>query len=326
MTNVLVTGAGGFIGSHLVEKLVKEGCNVTAFLHYNSRNDIGNLKFLSQDVLSEIKTIKGDIQDQNSVFKATNKQDVVFHLAALIGIPYSYEAPESYINTNIKGTYNVLEGCLKHGCKLIHTSTSEVYGDVYYLPMDERHPLTARSPYAATKIAADHLVSSYVNSFDSFRAVTIRPFNTYGPRQSLRAVIPNIISSAINGNTIKIGNIKAKRDFNFVEDTVNAFYSTINKKLFYMGVYNIGSGKSHSIAQIIDIVSELLGRKINITTDRQRLRPDTSEVEELLCDANRAKVMLKWEPKTNIEDGLKKTIEHMQFYKSLIPITDEYVK
>lgn len=317
---ILVTGAGGFIGSHLTEELVKIGANVRVFVHYNSRNDWGLLEFLSSNVKSEIDVISGDIQDNNAVRRAVKDIDVVFHLAALIGIPYSYIAPESYINTNIKGTLNVMQACLDEEIeKVVHTSTSEVYGTAKYVPIDEKHPLQGQSPYSASKIGADKIAESYYLSFN-LPVATIRPFNTFGPRQSARAVIPTIISQALSSGIVELGSLTPIRDLTYVKDTVNGFIKVAESPKSIGEVINTGNGKGISIGELSEKIICLLEiPDLKISVDEKRIRPEKSEVMELICDNSKAKKLLGWEPKYSLEEGLKETIswikEHQRHYK-----------
>lgn len=311
---VLVTGAGGFIGSHLVETLVKSNANVRAFIKYNSKNSWGNLDYLDEIIKKDLDIFIGDLQDSFAVRKAVNGVDVVFHLGALIGIPYSYIAPEHYVNTNIKGTLNVLEACLSENTpKLIHTSTSETYGTAQYTPIDESHPLQGQSPYSASKIGADKLAESYHLSFN-LPVSTIRPFNTFGPRQSARAVIPTIISQALSGaKKIKLGSSSPVRDFLFVKDTVKGFLAVAESENSIGKVINVGYGKGISIGELANKILSLLQKEhIEIITDNQRVRPNTSEVFELLCNNNKAKQLVNWEPQFTLEEGLKATIDYIQ--------------
>jgi dTDP-glucose 4,6-dehydratase len=303
---ILVTGADGFIGSHLVEKLVKLGYQVKAFVLYNSFDSRGWLDSLHKDIQCNIEAVSGDIRDFNSVRLAMRDCDVVFHLAALIAIPYSYEAPESYLDTNIKGTLNVLQAArdLNLG-KVVHTSTSEVYGTAKFVPITEEHPLVGQSPYSASKIAADQLAYSYFSSFE-LPLITIRPFNTYGPRQSARAVIPTVISQIASGQKIiNIGSSHPTRDFNYVNDTVDGFISAIHSKS-YGEVFNIGSNYEISILDTIKLIAELMNVNINIRTEEDRLRPKNSEVERLWADNSKALSMLQWQPNYAGREGLRR--------------------
>jgi dTDP-glucose 4,6-dehydratase len=304
---VLVTGAGGFIGSHLAEQLVSKGAQVRAFLHYNALGRWGWLD--SSSVKNEIEVIAGDIADRDSVSKAVQGMDVVFHLAALIGIPYSYLAPSSYVQTNIIGTLNVLQTCLDTGVEcLVQTSTSETYGSARYVPIDEDHPLQGQSPYSATKIGADKLAESFFRSFD-LPVVTVRPFNTYGPRQSARAVIPTIISQALAGDRVKLGNLSPTRDLSYVLDTASGFIAAAEHPEALGQVINLGTGWDISIGNLAQTIFRLLGKDAQIESDDQRVRPDASEVDRLCADITKASQLLGWTPKYSLEEGLKETIE-----------------
>ena len=301
---ILVTGAGGFIGSNLVEKLIKKNFNVIALVQYNVENDFGwldKIKFLKK----KPKIISGDICDSIFVEKICKNVDYIIHLAALISIPYSYRSPLSYVHTNILGTTNLLEAARKNKIKhFIHTSTSEVYGSAKYVPIDEMHPLNAQSPYAASKISADQICLSFQKSFN-MPITIIRPFNTFGPRQSLRAVIPTILYQASIKNKIKLGNLKSKRDFTYVDDTVEAFLKAINKKRIHGEVINLGTGSEFSINQIVKLSSELLNKKIKIIKIKERIRPKKSEVNRLLSNNKKAKKLLGWSPKYTGRKGFK---------------------
>lgn len=311
-TTVLVTGAGGFIGSHLVEWLVRAEACVTAFVHYNSRGDRGALEQIPQEVLGKVRVVQGDIRDASTVDRAIRGHEVVLHLAALIGIPYSYVAPDAYVATNVQGTLNVLEASRRAGVRrLIHTSTSEVYGTAKYLPIDEDHPLQGQSPYSATKVAADKLVESYVCSFD-FPAVTLRPFNTFGPRQSARAVIPTIISQALARDRVEVGALQPIRDFTFIADTVEAFARMVEAQLSPAQVVNAGSGMGISVGELAQRIISIVGRDVPIVQDAVRVRPASSEVGTLIADGTRAKRLLGWEPKISLDEGLARTVDFIR--------------
>lgn len=320
----LVTGAAGFIGSHLCEELVSLGYKVRAFVHYNSRGDLGNLCFLPEKILKKIEIVKGDIQDPFSVDQAVKGQDQVFHLAALIGIPYSYLAPASYVSVNVTGTLNVLEAAKRNKVKkVIHTSTSETYGSALYVPIDEKHPLQGQSPYSASKIGADQLADSYYRSFDVPVAI-IRPFNTFGPRQSSRAVIPAIIAQLLAGRKeVRLGSLKPVRDFNYVKDTVAGFIRIAAKPAAIGQVLNIGSGRGYSVEQIFKIINKLTGARAKIKEDKRRIRPNKSEVKKLLCDYSLAKKTVGYQPEWTIEEGLEETIEFIRRNPCLYRV-DEY--
>lgn len=312
---VLVTGAGGFIGSHLTERLLNDGAEVRALVHYNSAGSWGNLEHLPKALLNSAEVVLGDVRDPFSIDEAVKGREVVFHLAALIGIPYSYQAPQSYVETNVLGTTNVMQACRRHGVrKVVHTSTSETYGTALYRPIDEKHPLQGQSPYSASKIGADHMAESYYRSFE-MNVATIRPFNTYGPRQSARAVIPTIISQALSGRTeIRLGSLDPLRDFTFVLDTVEGFLSVAASQESTGRVVNVGNGQTVSIGELADMILALTGRagKTKIVTDEKRVRPEKSEVMALICDNKRAEELCGWKPKHSLRDGLKKTIDFIE--------------
>jgi NAD dependent epimerase/dehydratase len=318
---ILITGAAGFIGSHLTELCVRKGYSVRAFVHYNSRNNWGWLE--QSDCLKDIEIVTGDIRDYDSVFAALKGCSSVFHLAALIGIPYSYISPQAYIRTNIDGAYNILQAAREQGTgNILITSTSETYGTAQYVPIDEKHPLVGQSPYSATKIAADQLAVSYFRSFN-LPVKIVRPFNTYGPRQSARAVIPTIITQMLCGSrTLKLGNTSPSRDFTFVKDTAAAFIEIAKSDKLIGQVTNIGSGKEISIDDLAKQIAELLGAKIKIVADRQRIRPEKSEVKRLCCDNSTILKYTAWKPKYNLKKGLAQTIQwikqNLERYKSQI--------
>lgn len=319
---ILVTGADGFIGSHLTETLIKQGYDVRAFVYYNSFNSWGWLDHINESTKNSLEVFSGDIRDPFGVKEAMKGCTHVLHLASLIAIPYSYHSPDTYVDTNIKGTLNVVQAARELEIeKIVHTSTSEVYGTAIYVPIDESHPLQGQSPYSASKIGADQLALSYYRSFNTPVSV-IRPFNTYGPRQSARAVIPTIISQLASGKTdIKLGATAPTRDFNYIEDTVNGFISMLNAKQGIGEVINIGSNFEVSIGETAHMIADIMGCKINIETDNQRLRPEKSEVERLWADNKKAKELLNWEPQyageEGFREGLKKTIEWFTDSKNL---------
>lgn len=316
---ILVTGSEGFIGSRLTELLVEKGFEVKGFVRYNFKNDWGWLEESKYKNYIEIYT--GDVRDYDSVYDAMKDVDVVFHLAALIGIPYSYISPLAYIKTNTEGTYNILESGRKLNLKrIIITSTSEIYGTAQYVPIDEKHPYNPQSPYAASKASADHLALSYYRSF-GIPVTIIRPFNTYGPRQSARAVIPTIISQILAGKKqIKLGNLSPTRDLNYVKDIANGFITVGLHESTIGDVYNLGSGQEISIGDLAQKIIELTGKEVEIIGDTQRIRPEKSEVERLLSNAEKAKKVTGWEPKYTLEEGLKETIDwikdNLQYYKT----------
>ncbi|MBN2535090.1 MAG: GDP-mannose 4,6-dehydratase [Spirochaetales bacterium] len=314
---VLVTGSSGFIGSHLAEELVKQGAIVRAFVHYNSRNSYGNLELLDPEIFKNLEIITGDIIDPFFVEKAVSGCSIVFHLAALIAIPYSYIAPHCYVATNISGTLNIMEACLKGGVeKVIHTSTSETYGTARYTPIDEEHPMQGQSPYSASKIGADKIAESFHLSFN-LPVATIRPFNTYGPRQSARAVIPAIISQALAGDEIKLGSLDPVRDFTYVKDTARGFIAVAQSGDTTGKVTNVGTGKAITIGNLANIIIRIIGGNKRIITDKQRIRPGKSEVMELLCNNKKAKERAGWEPQYSIEDGLTETVEFIRCHQYL---------
>lgn len=314
---LLVTGAGGFIGSHVVEILLQPGYEVRALVHYNSLGQWGHLQAFAGQSHARLQVIAGDVTDARCIEEAIEGCDVVLHLAALIGIPYSYHAPESYVNTNIRGTLNVLEACRKlRTNRLIVTSTSEVYGTAVYTPIDEKHPLQAQSPYSATKIAADKLAEAYFRSF-GLPVVILRPFNTYGPRQSARAVIPTILSQALSGvQEIQLGNVEPKRDLTFVEDTANAFILAAEREGIEGETIHFGQGEAVSVGELAQRCLAIVGSTARIVTQRERQRPDKSEVGLLLCDATKAKKLLKWSPRVSLDEGLRRTAEYIREHLS----------
>ncbi|ANB57676.1 3-beta hydroxysteroid dehydrogenase/isomerase family protein [Anoxybacillus sp. B7M1] len=311
---ILVTGADGFIGSHLTEELVRQGYDVKAFVYYNSFNSWGWLDTSPESIKKELEVFAGDIRDPHGVKEAMKGCDVVLHLASLIAIPYSYHSPDTYIDTNIKGTLNVLQAARELDIqKVVHTSTSEVYGTAQYVPIDENHPLQGQSPYSASKIGADQMAIAFYRSFETPVAI-IRPFNTYGPRQSARAVIPTIITQLASGKRkIKLGSLHPTRDFNYVKDTVNGFISVMKHDQSIGEVINIGSNFEVSIGETAQLIAEIMGVDIEIETDDARIRPEKSEVERLWADNSKAKTLLGWEPKyggkEGFKRGLKETIE-----------------
>ncbi len=312
-TRVLITGSEGFIGSHLVEKLVREGFTVRALVLYNSFGSIGWLESLPLEIKNEVEIVQGDLRDSERMHEIVANCDAVIHLGSLIAIPYSFQAPRSYLDTNIMGTLNVLNACLAHGVQsLIHTSTSEVYGSAQYIPMDENHPVSPQSPYAASKASADHLVASFVASFE-LNATIIRPFNTYGPRQSLRAIIPTIIAQVVSGqNEIKLGNTDAIRDFTFVSDTVEGFLLALRNEATSGLTINLGTGSEWTIHEMVDFILEITGSKAEIQKSEERVRPRAAEVNRLISDTSRAKEILGWNPKymgkEGVMRGLRETI------------------
>lgn len=317
---VFITGAGGFIGSHLVEQAVAGGAKVTALVHYNSQNSYGNLELLDKKILNKIEIISGDVNDPFFILKKTRGFDFIFHLAALIPIPYSYAAPQSYIETNIKGTLNVLEATkINKVPKLMITSTSETYGTARYTPIDEKHPLQGQSPYSASKIGADKLAESFFLSF-GLPVTVVRPFNTFGPRQSARAVIPTIISQILAGKkTIKLGSLSPVRDFTYVKDTARAFIKAAESEKNLGEAVNFGTGRGVTIGEVKETIENIIGKKVRVICDQQRVRPQKSEVLELICDNQKAQKITGWKPEYSLEEGLRETVdfikENMHLYK-----------
>jgi len=320
---VLVTGAGGFIGSHLVESLLEMDADVVAFVRYNSRNDWGAIEFLSKEQLSSITIVAGDLRDVDAVRRAMKDVDIVFHLGALIGIPYSYVNPREVVDVNIMGTLNILQAgvdlCPE---KIIHTSTSEIFGTAQYVPIDEKHPVNPQSPYAASKVGADFLALSFYRSFDLPVSI-LRPFNTYGPRQSARAVIPTIITQALTTDVIKLGNLTSTRDLTFVKDTAKGFIKLAESNVVGQTI-NIGSNIEISIGDLAKKIIKLTGKDVKIISEEKRKRPPKSEVERLRIDNSNAKKAIGWEPTTSLEVGLRKTIDWISQNLDLYKI-DRYV-
>ena len=324
---VLVTGADGFIGSHLTEALVRQGFTVRAFVYYNSFNSWGWLDQCADDVKGKFEVFPGDIRDPHGVKEAMKGCDAVLHLAALIAIPFSYHSPDTYVDTNIKGTLNVLQAARELGVeRIIHTSTSEVYGTARFVPITEDHPLQGQSPYSATKIAADQLAYSFYSSF-ALPVVTVRPFNTYGPRQSARAVIPTIITQIANGERqIKLGGLTPTRDFSYVQDTVNGFLSALISTNGLGQVVNLGSNFEISISETVALIAESMDATVEITSSEERLRPENSEVERLWADNSKAKELFGWQPSYSGREGFKRGLaetiawftksENLRSYKS----------
>jgi NAD dependent epimerase/dehydratase len=323
---VLVTGGAGFIGSHLVEALVQQGCQVRALVHYNARGDWGHLEALDRAHRDALDVVLGDVCDPFSTARAVEGRDVVFHLAALIAIPYSYRAPQSYVSTNVVGTLNVLEACRAHGVeRLVHTSTSETYGTAEYTPIDERHPLQGQSPYSATKIAADKLAESYYRSFN-VPVTTLRPFNTFGPRQSARAIIPTIIAQALGRSDVRLGSLMPVRDLTFVTDTAAAFVAAAQCDDAVGRVVNCGNGKGLTIGDLAARILRLMGLTgtHRIVSDAERVRPDKSEVFELICDNSLALSLLGWRPTVSLDDGLVQAIDYVRLHRDQFK-ADQYV-
>ncbi|MCB8818457.1 SDR family NAD(P)-dependent oxidoreductase [Desulfosporosinus shakirovi] len=305
---VLVTGAGGFIGSHLTEALVKAGAKVRVFIRYNSRDGRGNLEDLESRLLDQIEIVAGDLRDADVIERTVKGCDAVFHLGALVGIPYSYKNPREVVETNILGTFNILTAARDHGVeRVVHTSTSEVYGSALYVPIDESHPLQGQSPYSASKIGADKLAESFYASFD-LPVVTVRPFNCYGPRQSARAVIPTLITQALACKEIRLGNTETLRDFTFVTDTAEGFMKAAQSQEGFGKVINLGSGREISIGQLAQIIIMTIQSTAEIVVDEVRVRPSRSEVSRLLADNRLAKETIGWEPRVSLEEGVRRTV------------------
>jgi NAD dependent epimerase/dehydratase len=312
MKKVLVTGAGGFIGSRLVEELVGQGFQVKAFVRYNSRNYWGNLELIDKKILENVEVVSGDITDPFFTDKIVEGIDTVFHLAALIAIPYSYIAPENYVGVNVNGTLNMLKACLHHNvAHLVHTSTSETYGTAVYTPINEQHPLQAQSPYSATKIAADKLVESFYLSFN-LPVTTVRPFNTFGPRQSARAIIPTLITQIVGPSKfINVGSVHPVRDFTFVKDTARGFIHAASHTETIGKVVNLGTGSGVTIGEVAETIMKITNVRKEIKTDIQRIRPVHSEVLKLICDNTLAKKIMAWSPEYSLERGLRETIDYI---------------
>ena len=326
MKKIFVTGGGGFIGSHLVEKLLKQNYKVKVLVEYEMNNRWGWVDTFNKDYKNKLEVVIGDIRDFNLVLNATKDVDTIYHLAALISIPYSYKASESYIETNVKGTLNLLNASILNKIRLfVHTSTSEVYGSAQYVPIDEKHPINAQSPYAASKASADQLAMSFYKSF-GLPVTIIRPFNTFGPRQSLRAIIPTIINQSIKNNKIKLGNLDSLRDFTFVEDTVKGFILAMKYKKCVGEVINLGTGYEFSIKETLKMILKISNKKGIIDIEKKRLRPKKSEVDRLLSNNKKAKKILNWKPKyvgkKGFEAAIKETYRWFQnknntkFYKT----------
>ena len=316
-------GGAGFIGSHLTEELLRMGCNVKVFVHYNSFNRWGWIDYLPTDLKKNIEIFTGDIRDPNGVREAMKGCEVVFHLAALIGIPYSYHSPDTYVDTNVKGTLNILQAARQMGVtRMIHTSTSEIYGTAQFVPITEEHPVNPQSPYAATKASADFLALTFFRSFNT-PVVVVRPFNTYGPRQSARAIIPTIITQLLSGNgKVTLGSLTPTRDLNFVKDTARGFIKAAESDMAVGEVINLGSNYEISVGNLALKIASLMGKEIRIEGADERMRPEKSEVERLWAANDKAKKLLGWEPLSNLESGLKETIhwfsqpDNMEFYKA----------
>ncbi len=317
--HVLVTGAGGFIASHLVERLCSEGAHVRALVRYTSRNELGLLRMLPSDVFSQIEILAGDLRDAETVREASRGVNTIFHLGALIAIPYSYVHPREVIETNVMGTLNVLMAAREFQPRcVVHTSTSEVYGTAKYTPIDESHPLQGQSPYSASKIGADKIAESFYRSFD-VPVVTLRPFNTYGPRQSARAVIPTIITQALTGKQVRLGSLEPSRDFTYVTDTVEGFLRVAEAGDVSGQEINLGSGETIRVGDLVQKVFEIVGREPEIVMDSARIRPEKSEVMKLLASNKKAQEEIGWEPTVMLDQGLRRTIDwiaaHLDLYQ-----------
>ena len=310
--SVLVTGAGGFIGGHVVERLVRDRARVRALCRYNSRNERGTLDWLEPNVLAEVEAVLGELRDVESVASAIEGSEVVLHLGAQIAIPYSYVNPRDFVEVNVLGTLNVAQAALRHDVqRIVHTSTSEVYGTAQSVPITEAHPLEPQSPYAASKLAADKLMDSYHRSFD-LPVCVLRPFNTYGPRQSARAIIPTIISQALAGSTLRLGSLHPRRDLTYVEDTAAAFVAAATSDDAVGRTIQLGTNHDVSVGDLVDMVAEVLGRELTVETDPARVRPDKSEVERLISGPLLARELLYWEPQVDLREGLARTIDWIE--------------
>jgi NAD dependent epimerase/dehydratase len=312
---VLVTGAAGFIGSHLTELLVEQGYRVRALVRYNSRNDWGWLE--DSSIARDLEVAPGDVRDFDAIYRAMKGCDAVFHLAALVGIPYSYESPLPYVRTNVEGTYNVLEAARQLSLSdVIVTSTSETYGTAQYVPVDERHPLVAQSPYSATKIAADQLALSYHRSF-GLPVKIVRPFNTYGPRQSARAIVPTIIVQILSGvSPIRLGSLSPTRDLTFVKDTARGFHEIYRSNASLGDITNVGTNSEISVGELVETIARILGVNVSVVQDDQRVRPAASEVERLRCDNSKILRLTEWQPLHSLEQGLRETIEWLRRHQA----------
>ena len=309
---VLVTGAGGFIGGHLVDRLVRDGAEVRALVRYNSRNERGTLDWLPPETVRDVEVQLGELRDLESVDRAVESCEVVFHLGAQIAIPYSYVNPRDYLETNAIGTLNIAQSALRHEvARVVHTSTSEVYGTARQIPITEDHPIEPQSPYAASKVAADKLIDSYHRSFE-LPAVVLRPFNTYGPHQSARAVIPTIISQALEGDVLRLGSLDPRRDLTFVTDTVDGFVRAAQSPAAIGRTVQLGTEHDVSVGDIVRVVGELLGKELTVELDPARVRPEGSEVMRLISSPRLAGELMGWAPTVGLEDGLRRTIEWIE--------------
>ena len=318
---IYITGADGFIGSHLTEALLQMGHEVTALAHYNSFGSAGWLDYLPKHTKNEIKIELGDIRDAGFIMEQTRGMDQIFHLAALIAIPFSYIAPQAYVDTNITGTLNILNAAKENDIPMIHTSTSEVYGTAQYVPIDEKHRVRGQSPYSASKIGADHLAMSFFSSFNT-QVKIIRPFNTYGPRQSLRAVIPTIICQLLQGRTeLSLGSITPTRDFSYIADTVSGFIKAMNSTKGFGETVNLGSGFEITIEETVEIISSIIGTNVSVIEDQDRIRPRNSEVDRLYASNLKASALFNWQPnfagKSGFREGLAQTVEWFKVNNNL---------
>ncbi len=315
---VLVTGGGGFIGGHLAVELARRGCRVRALLRYTSRADRGTLDWFEDDAAKEVEAMFGDLRDIESVDAAVEGMDAVFHLGAQIAIPYSYVNPRDYVKTNVEGTLNVAQSVLRHDVgRMLQTSTSECYGSAQTVPITEDHPMVGQSPYAASKIASDVLVDSFYRSF-SLPVTTVRPFNTYGPHQSTRAVIPTIITQALVGDTLKLGSLDPRRDLTFVSDTVEGFIAAASTPDLEGATMQLGTGYDVSIGDLVEMVGDVLNKELKVELDEQRVRPALSEVERLISSPERAKALTGWEPRVELREGLSETIDWLRVHAARV--------
>jgi dTDP-glucose 4,6-dehydratase len=321
---VLVTGAGGFIGGHLVERLVREGGRVRALVRYNSRNERGTLDWFPDDAVRDADVVLGDLRDIESVRAAVAGVEIVFHLGAQIAIPYSYVNPRDFFETNVLGSLNIAQAALDAGVnRVVHTSTSEVYGTAREVPITEDHPLEPQSPYAASKVGADKLMDAFHRSF-SLPVTVLRPFNTYGPHQSARAIIPTIVSQALEGDAIRLGSLEPKRDLTYVSDTVEGFLCAATSPETVGRTVQLGTGREVSVAEVVEMVGELLGRELAVEQDPQRVRPESSEVMRLIASPERARELMGWSPRVDLRGGLGRTIEWIERSRSRFR-TEHYV-
>jgi NAD dependent epimerase/dehydratase len=309
---VLVTGAGGFIGGHLVDRLVRDGARVRALIHYNSRNERGSLDLLEPATVAAVEVVLGELRDVESVTGACEGMDIVMHLGAHVGIPYSYRNPRDFFEVNTLGTLNVAQAALRHGVeRVVHTSTSEVYGSALTLPITEDHPLEPQSPYAASKLSADKLMDSWHRSYD-LPVTVVRPFNTYGPRQSARAVIPTIVSQALAGSTLRLGSLSPRRDLTYVDDTVAGFVAAAVAPGAAGRTVQLGTGEAVAVGDLVELVAELLGKELEVERDPARVRPEKSEVRALLSSPELARTLLGWQPEMSLREGLPRTIDWVE--------------